>query len=182
MLPRALAGVLLLAILASSTGHAHTPYGQWVVYRQKHLVVGSHRLEPATFELARNIKAVLDDQLPKASSRVARATGPTRLASLLGTGQLDYAVLRVDEAYDMRAGWGQFAAYGPIAIRQLLATQSLVFVAHERVPVDHAGLVVASLLERSAVFPREQNLAPALGWHAGALEALHASPLQLRAD
>jgi hypothetical protein len=170
-----LAGVLLLAILASSTGHAHTPYGQWVVYRQKHLVVGSHRLEPATFELARNIKVVLDEQLPKASSRVARA-------SLLGTGQLDYAVLRVDEAYDMRAGWGQFAAYGPIAIRQLLATQSLVFVAHERVPVDHAGLVVASLLERSAVFPREQNLAPALGWHAGALEALHASPLQLRAD
>ena len=43
---------------------AHTPYGQWVVYRKKHLLIGAHRADPATYELAKKLAAVLAHSLP----------------------------------------------------------------------------------------------------------------------
>ena len=51
----------------------HTPYGQWVVYRKKHLLIGCHRADPQTYELAKQLVAILEDRLPKARARIARA-------------------------------------------------------------------------------------------------------------
>jgi hypothetical protein len=49
---RQAAGRLVAAAALVMLLGGHTPYGQWVVYRKKHLVIGCHREDPATYELA----------------------------------------------------------------------------------------------------------------------------------
>jgi len=39
---------LALAAASCAAAGAHTPYGQWVVYRQKHLLIGAHRGDART--------------------------------------------------------------------------------------------------------------------------------------
>ena len=39
-----LGGALAAAVLLSG----HTPYGQWVVYRKKHLLIGCHKADEPT--------------------------------------------------------------------------------------------------------------------------------------
>ena len=54
----------------------HTPYGLWVVYRKKHLLIGCHRGDPETYVLAKRVVGLLEEHLPAAKSRVARAHSP----------------------------------------------------------------------------------------------------------
>ena len=169
-----IAGLLLLA--GSRAVGAHTPYGQWVVYRKKHLLIGSHRADPPSYDLAKKLSGVLAAQLPKSKSRVARAPTADRIASLLGTDQLDVAVLNVEDTLAVRDGAGRFAAYGPIAIRQLANLGDHLLVAHERFPARHAWLVAASLHEAAALDEAAQHAEPVIAWHPGAAAFLQGEP------
>lgn len=141
----ALAGGAALAgsapsLLASSAA-AHTPYQQWVVYRKKHLLIGCHRADPATYAHAQRIVAALDKELPAARARIARARRPDRLASLLGTDQLEVAVLDAETAEQMRLGAGAFAPYGPIPLvaqRRLKGDGGHSLYAHADFPARHS--------------------------------------------
>ena len=101
---------LSVAAVATLLLSGHTPYGQWVVYHQKHLLIGCHKADPETYELAKRVVALLAEHLPAAKSRVARAPDAGRLASLLGTAQLAVATLSGADAAAMLAGSGRFAA------------------------------------------------------------------------
>ena len=104
---------LSLATGAFSLG-GHTPFKQWVVYRKKHLLISCHRADPRTYDLAREVVAVLEEHLPAAQARPARApTAGRLLASLIGTDQMDVAILSAEDTAAMRAGTGPFAPYGP---------------------------------------------------------------------
>ena len=94
----------------------HTPYGQWVVYRQKHLLVGSHRGDLRTYDWAKAVVAGLDEQLPEAQARVARGPRPQRIATLMGTGQLFLAVLTAQEAGRMARAEAPFVGYRPTPV------------------------------------------------------------------
>ena len=155
---------------------AHTPYGQWVVYRKKHLLIGAHRADPATYVLAKKLAGILAKHLPKSKSRVARAPTAERLASLIGTDQLDVAVLRQEDAVAVFQGSGKFAPYGPIAIRQLATMGSHLLVAHERLPNRHAWLVVATLHANKAVGDSKPIPESKIGWHPGGLSFLQGQP------
>ncbi|MFK7944313.1 MAG: hypothetical protein AB8B85_15565 [Paracoccaceae bacterium] len=137
----ALAGAVLAAPVA-----AHTPYGQWVVYRQKHLLVGSHRGDLRTYDLAKKVVLGLSEELPEAQARVARGPRPQRIASLMGTGQLFLAVLSVDEAGQMVRAEGPFEDYPPTPIHALadLDGSYLLFAAPE-FPREHGRLVTEAL-------------------------------------
>jgi len=150
----------------------HTPYGQWTVYRRKHLLIGCHREDGETYALAGRIAAQLGSHLPEARARVARAPGPGRLASLLGTGQLDLAVLAPAGAQAIRAGRGPFAAYGPVPLALLLPLGAHLLAAHADFPARHAWLVADALLGTPLApeAPRPEN--PALPWHPGSLARL----------
>ncbi|MEM8839668.1 MAG: hypothetical protein AAGE89_16375 [Pseudomonadota bacterium] len=128
-----------------SPGRAHTPYRQWVVYRKKHLLIGAHRKDLQTYDLARSIVAHLESHLPKAQARVARAPDRRRLASLLGTDQLDVAVLSKTDAEDMVSGAGDLSPYGPISIRVIREIGDYVLVVHARFREDHTLLVSNAL-------------------------------------
>ncbi|NNE22808.1 MAG: hypothetical protein HKN11_09380 [Rhizobiales bacterium] len=158
-----------LITLASTRAAAHTPYGQWVVYRKKHLLIGAHRAEPATYEVAQKLVAVLARHLPKARSRIARAPTAGRLASLIGTDQLDVAVLSQADAIGMLTGRGEFSAYGQIPITVLARLETHLLVAHERFPARHARLVAAALHAGGMMKDRSQTTGVEIPWHPGSL-------------
>ena len=155
---------------------AHTPYRQWVVYRKKHLLIGAHRADPTTYDLAKKLAAVLAHNLPKSRCRVARAPTAQRLASLIGTDQLDVAVLNPADAIAMLNGSGRFEPYGPISIRRLASIGGRLLVAHERLPARHAWLIAATLDQTKTIDMRQLELDPDISWHSGALSYLHGKP------
>jgi hypothetical protein len=137
---------LALAAASCAAAGAHTPYGQWVVYRQKHLLIGAHRGDARTYELAQAVVAALEDELPEARPRVARGPRPQRITSLMGTGQLFVSVLSADEAERMVDALPPFENYTPTPLR-ILATlegEYHVFVSPD-LPEDHAWLVTRAL-------------------------------------
>lgn len=167
---------LALSGMGWSAAQAHTPYGQWVVYRKKHLLIGAHRRDPGTYELAKELTGILAEHLPRARSRVARAPDARRLASLLGTEQLDVAVLGPADAEDMRAGSGQFEPYGAIGILQLAVLDDYVLVAHERFPARHAWLVAAALHAGSVLKENQSSAAEIIDVHPGSALFLSGKP------
>lgn len=139
---------VLLGIAAGLAGpaRAHTPYGQWVVYRQKHLLVGAHRGDPVTYDLARSLVAALDAELPEARARVARGPRPQRIASLMNTGQLLLAVIGGAEAGRMAAADPPFDGFEPVPLRSIAAlSESHHLYATPELPDDHAFLVAGTL-------------------------------------
>ncbi|MGI9465139.1 MAG: hypothetical protein ACR2OM_14430 [Aestuariivirgaceae bacterium] len=166
----------LMVLAGAPAAWAHTPYGQWVVYRKKHLLIGAHRADPVTYALAKQLTGVLAEHLPGAKSRVARAPTAQRLASLIGTGQLDVAVLSPEDAAGMLKGSGRFEPYGPIALGQLAQLGSHMLVAHSRLPDRHAWLVAAALHAGAAVGEKQQPGAGEIPWHPGGLAYLSGKP------
>jgi hypothetical protein len=160
-LPLALGAYLLLG--------GHTPYGQWVVYRRKHLLIGCHRRDPRTYELARQTVEVLDEHLPDASARVARAPDARRIASLLGTDQLEVAVLDRNEAAAMAEGRDGFAPFGVVNLRLLAPVGERLLLSHAGFPNRHAWLVTGALLGSELAPPWIAWRDSLLPWHPGSI-------------
>ena len=154
----------------------HTPYGQWVVYRKKHLLIGCHKADPGAYELAKQVVAELEAHLPAAKSRVARAPHAGRLASLLATAQMDVATLSKAEAAAMQEGSGDFAPYGAVALRLLLPLGDRLLVARSDFPERHAWLVTAALAGTELAPDVETAEAVDLPWHPGSRAFLEGLP------
>src|SRR5918994_7554707 len=90
-----------LAWLASS---AHKPYGQWQVYRQRHLMIGTSKADPPSYQIGQRIVGVLVANLPESSARVARGPDSWRLASLLTSGQIEVVLLTTADVERLRDG------------------------------------------------------------------------------
>jgi hypothetical protein len=161
---------LELMLLAAGTTllGGHTPYGQWVVYRQKHLLIGCHKEDAETYLLAKSIVAALQTSLPSARSRVARAPTPGRIASLLGTEQMEVAVLGWPEAVAMTKGEGAFEPYGAIDLRLIAPVGSRALVARADFPERHAWLLGHGLADGGLVETRLGLSAYPIRWHPGA--------------
>ena len=116
----------LAAGACAPAANAHTMFNQWVVYRQKHLLIGCHRKDLTTYELSLQLAETLGHLLPEAAARPARAPHPERLASLLGTRQLELALLSVETAQGIKAGSGRFAPYGTVPLTAVTAVDGYV--------------------------------------------------------
>ncbi len=144
---------------------AHTPFNQWRVYRRKHLLIGCHKDAPPTYELAKSLTQTLEQHLPAASARVARAPHAYRIASLMATDQLDTAIVDLDLAQRIATGHGNFETYGKVAINRLFSFGSLQLIGLASMPPRHAGLIYHALAKE---FPAPQHDTPsALAWHPG---------------
>jgi hypothetical protein len=166
----------LAAGVLAPAAQAHTLYNQWVVYRQKHLLIGSHRQDPPSFAMAQEIEAILGHLLPEASARAARAPHPERLASLLGTGQMFVAVLNTPALTGIMAGEGRFAPYGAVPLTFVGHRDDHWVAAHESLPVHHAWLLAAALAEVS--FNTDIRAAPPAPRHPGAQAFLDGTPFE----
>ncbi|MEI4234844.1 hypothetical protein [Roseovarius sp. D22-M7] len=137
---------LALSAASCAAARAHTPYGQWVAYRQKHLLIGAHRGDGRTYELAQAVVAALETELPEARARIARGPRPQRIASLMGTGQLFVSVLSAGEAETMVDALPPFENYTPTPLRILATLDGNYHVfATPDLPEDHAWLVTRAL-------------------------------------
>ena len=154
----------------------HTPYGQWVVYRKKHLLIGCHRADPVTYDLAKAVVAELAAHLPAAKARVARAPDAGRLASLLGTDQMEVAILGAADAAAMTEGAGAFAPYGKVALRLLTPVGDRLLVARADFPDRHAWLVAGALAGTVLLPGPKLGESQALAWHPGARAFLEGKP------
>lgn len=156
----------MAAGLLAPAAVAHTLYPQWVAYRRKHLLIGCHRKDMATFELAQVLVDGINHALPEAKARPARAPHPERLASLIGTDQIELAVLPRAQALEMRDGAGRFKPYGRIDLTRLGDFGALVLVADAGFPARHGWLVRAALAETG--LQHDPPADPALRLHPGA--------------
>lgn len=156
---------------------AHTPYAQWTIYRRKHLLIGCHKDDDETYSLAKSIVVTLNQHLPDARARVARAPTAQRLASLLGTRQLDVALLSPDNARQMNAGEGPFIPYGEIDLGVVQLLQGYLLICRNDFPARHAWLLAQALQDSSDARPVERESSSQLPYHQGAVQFHAGLPL-----
>lgn len=170
---------LLRVGLAAAAGlllGGHTPYKQWVVYRRKHLLIGCHKTDPRTYDLAKLAEALLAEHLPAAQARIARAPDAGRLASLLSTGQLDIAILAAADAVAMSKGLGAFAPYGQTALRVLIPLDDRVLIAQAGFPPRYAWLLTGALAGTDLAAAPDVTADHGLPWHPGSVDFLQGRP------
>lgn len=124
---------------------AHTPYEQWVVYRRRVLLIGSSRDDPEGYGLARQVAATLAEDLPESRARASRAPTAGRLADLIATDQLGYAVLPWSQAAALVRGRPPFGDLDGVALTGLFGFEGHVLVGRPDVPASHAYLIARTL-------------------------------------
>jgi hypothetical protein len=170
---------LALSALGLPLLMGHTPYRQWKVYRQTHLLIFTSRSDPASDELGERVAARLRDALPDSKARVARASSAQRIASLITTGQADVAVLAHADALALYRREPPFADYLPVALRVLAQSAQHQLVCREDFQRSHGYLVAEAL----ATDPARAMGVPQVGAgddripaHAGALAFARGEP------
>lgn len=163
---------------------AHTPYRQWTVYRRKHLLLLAHRDDPRTYETAKTLAAIFLERLPESKARVTRAPHLHRVASLLATDQMQFAVLRQTDAETMLRGAPPLDPYGKVPLTAIAALDDRVLVARADVPQAHGWLIAQALHDTShgrepVVSPLRDSDAPfgPLPLHPGAAAYIRGEPL-----
>ena len=138
---------VILALLTMtwlfSTGH--TPYRQWVVYRQKHLFVVTSRAAGSSYELGKRVAEILATHLPDSRARVTRTPDMERIGSLISTKQFDVALLSRNYAAAMLHGLPPYDAYGPVPLRTIVELGDYLLVCRDDFPARHAYLVAKTL-------------------------------------
>lgn len=133
------------AIAAALSLSAHTPYRQWKLYRQTHLLIFTLRDDPADDTLGERIASRLRELLPESNARVARAPHVQRIASLITTGQADVALLSRADAAGLFHRRPPFQDYAPVRLRVLVETDRYRLVCREDFKPEHAFLVAQAL-------------------------------------
>lgn len=179
----------LRTIAASSAAlllSGHSPYRQWQVYRQTHLVILTSRDDPGADDLGERLAALIRTALPDSKAAVARGPRVERIASLISTRQAEVGVVSRTNAMAMYHGEDRFEAYGAIPLRALVQTDAYLLVCREEFLLQHAYLLAEALMENGeglalSIPPRdaEDGIPP----HAGAAafaagEPLEANPAQ----
>lgn len=157
----------------------HTPYRQWAVYRRTHLLILTDKSQPGTFELGQRIAGLLAEYLPESRARVTRAPYRERVASLLGSGQLDVALLEAAVAEALFRGDPPFVDYGAIPLRALALGDAFVLVARADFPEHHAYRLAAALADHGKALPMRLSADDELPipLHPGVVAFLKGQPL-----
>jgi hypothetical protein len=140
-----------LTVCAAATGAVllagHSPYRQWQVYRQTHLVIFTSRDDPGADDLGEALAALIRTALPDSKAAVARGPRVERIASLMSTGQAEVAVVSHGNARAMFRGEAPFQVYGAIALRVLVQNGAYKLVCREDFLPQHGYLVAEALME-----------------------------------
>lgn len=148
---RVLAGLSIgLAAVAVS---AHTPYNQWNVYRKKHLLILTNKVETGAHQLGLRLAELVAEVLPESGARVTRAPSLQRVASLLSSDQLRIALTGRRNAIAMATGLPPFADYGGIALSLIATFGEFALICREDVPDRHTWLLARALDEVRAELP-----------------------------
>jgi hypothetical protein len=176
-LSSACAGWLLLS--------GHSPYRQWMVYRETHLVIITSRDDLPGDELGEKLAGVLRAALPDSKAAVGRGPRVQRIASLLSSKQAEVGVLSRANALAMYRGQGPFEEYGPLPLRILVQNDGYRLVCREDFLPQHGYLVAEALMENAkdlalSIPARDALDGTDIPPHVGALAFAEGQPLDLR--
>jgi hypothetical protein len=144
----AVAGIASLT-LTFRVAHAHSPYRQWDIFRKRHLQILTSRSDLEGDDTGDVWVALLLERLPLSQAMVSRARDMRRVASLLKTDQAKLAILSYADAQAMLSGATEFEEYAPMPLQLMLDNGKHLLVARENLPLHHAFVITATLLEEA---------------------------------
>lgn len=159
---------------------AHSPYRQWVIYRQTHLVILTSRDDPGADDLGEKVAARVREALPDSKAAVGRGPKVLRIASLIATRQAEVGVVSRANALAMLHGTAPFDQVGAIDLRVLARNDDYLLVCRDDFPRTHAYLVAEAIVEQGnplGMFIPEPTTAE-IPAHAGALAFASGHPLE----
>lgn len=171
---------LLLVLLIAFPAQAHSPWGQYQVYRQKHLLIMSAIPDAPTYPYSKKLVAAINAVLPEAQARPARAKDFERVHNLLKSKQINLVLLSKENAKALVEGSGPFSAYGPTAAKTLYAFGELLLLVQPEFPDNHVWLLTNAIqkardLLPDALPPKEVATLPNL--HPGTVMVLRGDPM-----
>ncbi len=175
------ASIVAALTLPVRAAWAHSPYRQWDIFRKKHLQILTSRSDLNGDTIGDEWVALLLERLPLSQAMVSRARDTRRVASLLKTDQAKLAVLSHEDAKAMISGGAGFEEYSPMPLQILLDNGTHVLVARENLPLHHAYVVTATLLEEARPLHLSVPLDGRLGMtvHPGARSAALGETLEM---
>ena len=178
-----------LTLTAGSAGwvllSGHSPYRQWVVYREAHLIILTSRDDLGADDLGEKFADILRLELPDSKAEVGRGPRVQRIASLISTQQVAIGVLSRANARAMYHGEEPFLQYGAIPLRVLVQNDVYRLVCRDDFLPRHGYLLAEALMEHGASLGLSipgRNAADAgdIPPHVGALAFAEGRSLDLR--
>jgi hypothetical protein len=140
-----------LSLAAGSAGWAllcgHSPYRQWIVYRETHLIILTSRDDLGADDLGEKFAAIVRGALPDSRAAVGRGPHVQRIASLMSTRQAAVGVVSRPNALAMFRGEGPFRQYGAIPLRVLVQNDVYRLVCRDDFLPQHGFLLAEALME-----------------------------------
>jgi hypothetical protein len=167
--------IALPAFLAPGIALAHSPWGQYVVYRQKHLLVLSTRDDAASYPYSKRLVEVINKGAPEASARPARAINLDRAYNLLRSDQFQFALLSAANVEAMRTAAGQFSGKPSVDLRTVYKFDDLEFVVRADFPDNLVSIVTDAVLSNIGALPGAlppEDVLQLPNLHVGAREAI----------
>ena len=154
----------------------HSPWGQWSVYRQEHLLILSSRQDPSGYLFSKRLTALFGEFLPAAKARAARARDFARVHSLLSTGQFAMVILSRDHALDLHYGRGVFTGLGAVEMGLVYLFSDFALLALPQMEWDHVGQVAGVIARHWRVLGEVGAMGSpgsfGIGLHPGAARVL----------
>jgi hypothetical protein len=159
----------------------HSPYRQWYVYRRLRLFILTSAADPESYPLGERVAALLAEHLPESRAMAARARDSVEIVKLIGSQQLDVALLSAVDARAALEGAGPFAEEGPLPLRALAVLGDYVLVCRDDFPPGNAYKIARTLAEQAARLAPRPVLSFADGAapipaHAGVVEYTERAP------
>jgi hypothetical protein len=145
----------LLSLAAASAGWVllcgHSPYRQWMVYRETHLIILTSRDDLGADDLGEKFAAIVRGALPDSRAAVGRGPKVQRIASLISTRQAEVGVVSRSNALAMYRGEGPFQQYGAIPLRVLVQNDAYRLVCRDDFLPQHGYLLTEALMEHASM-------------------------------
>jgi hypothetical protein len=154
---------------------SHSPWGQYAVYRQKHLLVLSTRDDAESYPYSKRLVEAINKGAPEASARPARAINLDRAYNLLRSDQFQFALLSPGNIEAMRSATGPFSGKPAVDLRTVYKFEGLEFVVRADFPNNLVSIVTDAVLSNIAILPgalRPEEVLQSPNLHAGAQEAI----------
>ena len=149
----------------------HSPYRQWQVYRKSRLLIVTSAAEPTSYPLGEAVATVLARHMPESRALAVRAADSLEIVKLLGSDQLDLALLSVADTRAAYEGSGRFAAEGALPVRALAVLGPHVLVCRKDFPAAKAQAIASTLAEHGRSEGAAPNGTPPIPFHAGIPQA-----------
>ena len=155
---------------------AHSPWGQYLAYREQHLLIMSTREDLPTYPYSKILVEVINKQLPEASARAARAKTFRRVQGLFSTNQMPLVLLSKKNAKALITGKGVFKKFGSAEAKVIYYFDDLVLLAQPSFPDKFAWLLTNAIVKgESELIGSKSPLKSkkSIDIHPGTLKALN---------